>query len=257
MDPNNREQGDNTQDMSAADPTGEEGGAIQGLTDAMAAARMFDFEGDPIPTPGLVGDADADLEATQQHHQPRPLEPLPSATTTGAAGATGATGTADHDGAATSPSGPQVGFSFDLAGGTKLNEATTKTPGTGAAFNFGSPSNFGEAAAMPPPSAAKGKGVFSFVAAAPPSPPVAPPSGGATLSFGGRPEAAGANSPSTFSFVTAAPGGAASAITAPSTAVDNATASSQPKFKFNFPASSPAAAAGDGSHGKVRGGRST
>ena len=144
MDPNNREQGDNTQDMSAATLTGEEGGTVQGLTEAMAAVLMFDFEGDPIPTPGLVGDADADLEATQQHHQPRPLEPLPSATTTGAAGATGATGatgTDDHDGAATSLSGPGAGFrfGFGLASGTKLNEATTKTPGTGAAFNFGSP----------------------------------------------------------------------------------------------------------------------
>ena len=43
MDPNNREQGDKPQDMSAAAPTGEEGGAVQGLTEAMAAARMFDF----------------------------------------------------------------------------------------------------------------------------------------------------------------------------------------------------------------------
>ena len=111
----------------------------------------------------------------------------------------------------------------------------------GATFKFVPSSSGGEAAATgfrfgqaPLPSTAAsgaaGKGAFSFGAApAASSPSVASPSGGTTFTFGGKPEAAGANSPNTFSFKTPAPVAAAGAATTPT--ADNASAVSQP-FSF-------------------------
>jgi hypothetical protein len=110
---------------------GEEGGVVQELTEAMAAARVTELR--PTPDPGLgLGPGpgpDADLEADEQRHQPQPPK-APPATMTGAAGATtrstATTAVNDHGGAAVSPPGPGPGpgFSFSSVSGT--NEATTK-----------------------------------------------------------------------------------------------------------------------------------